>query len=412
MKIGILTYHAVYNFGANLQALSTFNYLKKKGYSPILIDFFPEQLEEDFEKSVPKLQAGAHKKFLSTNFCLTGRCRNSTEIAREIESHKIEAVIIGSDAVVQHHPLLARIRFFRSRRTFIGLKILPRRYETSFPNPFWGEFISHLTVQIPVVMMSVSCQNSDYRLFSNRTKKSIKAMTERIKYISVRDLRTQQLFKFVTKGIRIPTVTPDPVFAFNSNVKKLPARREFVEKFGLPDQYFLLSFNSTRTVSEEWIDSFESLAEENGYSCVGLAMPGGIRFRSKLKIQIDIPIDPIEWYCLIKYSSGYIGEKMHPVIVSIHNSIPFFSFDHYGIVRFKYFIKEGASKIFQLLDRAGMKEQRATILGKTSYKPPSPQYVYDKVISFNREKCSVVSFQMLNEYSSMMSNIEHFISEK
>ena len=32
MRIGILTFYKVANFGANLQALSTFYYLKSKGF--------------------------------------------------------------------------------------------------------------------------------------------------------------------------------------------------------------------------------------------------------------------------------------------------------------------------------------------------------------------------------------------
>lgn len=37
MKIGILTFANVPNFGANLQALSTISYLQNHGYNPILI---------------------------------------------------------------------------------------------------------------------------------------------------------------------------------------------------------------------------------------------------------------------------------------------------------------------------------------------------------------------------------------
>jgi len=39
MKIGILTYHAPYNFGANLQAYTTSLYLKSLGHDPMIIDY-------------------------------------------------------------------------------------------------------------------------------------------------------------------------------------------------------------------------------------------------------------------------------------------------------------------------------------------------------------------------------------
>ena len=39
MRIGLLTYHWVANYGANLQALSTYCYLDNNGYNPIIINW-------------------------------------------------------------------------------------------------------------------------------------------------------------------------------------------------------------------------------------------------------------------------------------------------------------------------------------------------------------------------------------
>lgn len=41
MKIGVLTYYRTGNFGANLQAVSTYNYLKKKGHEVIFYIISP-----------------------------------------------------------------------------------------------------------------------------------------------------------------------------------------------------------------------------------------------------------------------------------------------------------------------------------------------------------------------------------
>lgn len=37
MNIGILTFYKVANFGANIQGVSTYYYLKKIGYNPIFL---------------------------------------------------------------------------------------------------------------------------------------------------------------------------------------------------------------------------------------------------------------------------------------------------------------------------------------------------------------------------------------
>ena len=126
---------------------------------------------------------------------LTGRCRNSAEVAGEIMSNNIDAVIIGSDAVVQHFPLASRIKVNPSRKSIISVRIDPVNYETNFPNPFWGEFIDHLNTDIPVSMMSVSCQNTDYKLFTGKEKKAINDIVQKIRYISKE--RTRDLFRFI-----------------------------------------------------------------------------------------------------------------------------------------------------------------------------------------------------------------------
>lgn len=410
MRIGIITYHAVYNFGANLQALSTFYYLKKKGHEPILIDFSPTELEKAFDKTVPTEQANMHKSFIISHFILTKRCRDSKKIADEINRNSIDAVIIGSDAVVQHHSALARLKILPSRKKILIFRVDPIRYETNFPNPFWGEFIEYLDKRITVVMMSVSCQNTDYRLFTRKEKRAIKAMIEKITYITVRDKRTQEMFLHISEGKCFPEITPDPVFAFNDNVPNLPGKQNILEKFGLPDKYIILSFNSPKTVSENWILSFKSIAEQNGFQIAALAMPGGITFANNLKYEIDIPIDPLDWYCIIKYSSAYIGEKMHPIIISLHNSIPFFSFDHYGILKMKIFLNQKASKIYQILDEANLLDYRHSITRRFGYQPPAPEFVLKKIQLFDKEKCSDFAGQMQIKYKEMMIEIVKIIS--
>jgi len=405
MKIGILTYHAVYNFGANLQALSTFSYLKKEGHEPIIIDFFPQHLEEAFDNTVPAKQANSHKSFVRKHFVLTNRCRNAENIASEIASNNIEAVIIGSDAVVQHYPILARIKIIPSRKRILIFRIDPIKYETNFPNPFWGEFIYHLDHKIKVAMMSVSCQNADYKLFTSRENRAINRMIEKFAYISVRDRRTQELFKNVSNGTCIPQVTPDPVFAFNDNIQNVTGKEDILRKFNLPEKYILLSFNSPKTVDQSWISHFAFIAKKTGLESVALAMPGGIIFPHNLRYVINVPLDPLDWYNIIKYSSAYIGEKMHPVIVSIHNNVPFFSFDHYGILKFKLFLNQKASKIYQILERAEFKEYRHSIAKRLNYKPPSPESVLEKITLFDKRKCTVFANQMSSEYQTMMKDL-------
>ena len=63
MKIGILTFANVPNFGANLQALSTISYLQNHGYNPILIKWEPEDFEARFTSIKTQKQPQEHFHF-------------------------------------------------------------------------------------------------------------------------------------------------------------------------------------------------------------------------------------------------------------------------------------------------------------------------------------------------------------
>ena len=155
-----------------------------------------------------------------------------------IPNPKTEAVIIGSDAVCQHHTLLERI-------VFPCHKIIAIQKSTSdrlFPNPFWALWNRLLPRPIPVVMISASCQDSVYSYFSNKLCREMATQINSFKYVSVRDEWTQEMFRHVTRNKINPPITPDPVFAFMPNAgDMLPSFGELRQKFDLPDKYFLFS---------------------------------------------------------------------------------------------------------------------------------------------------------------------------
>ena len=96
---------------------------------------------------------------------------------------------------------------------------------------------------------------------------------------------------------------------------------------------------------------------------------------------------------------------MHPVIVSLHNTVPFFSFDHYGILRFRFFLEQRSSKIYQILQKAGIQDNRISIRNKITYRTPSPLSVFKKIDFFDREHCSDFAGRMTGEYKLMMERL-------
>ena len=401
MKIGILTYHAVCNFGANLQVLSTVSFIRKSGHTPIVINWLTEELDFQYSSTTIVEQYNIHKDYREKYLPLTKRCYTDEDIVRTICEEDIDAIIVGSDAVTQHHPWLSRI-VFPCRKIITIVKATKDRM---CPNPFWGSFYNKLDKKIPLVMMSGSSQNSSFKLLGRKEKLMLKEHIMQFSYVSTRDDWTSKMINYITDGQITPKVTPDPVFAFNANViNEQISKNELYEKFNLPDKYFVLSFHNSHNVSLEWLSDFEKIANQNGIECIALPFPNGIKYKHPFRRSIKLPLSPLEWYAIIKYSQGYIGNNMHPIVVSLHNAIPCFCFDNYGIIKFRLYVNEKSSKIFHIMKHFGVSENRVNSLG-FGYKAPTPQFVFNKLMSYDKKKIKKIASIFEKEYFEMMDNI-------
>lgn len=398
MRVGILTYHFVSNFGANLQTLSTFEYLQQTGHAPIIINWMPDDLAEYYDKMVPQEQNEAFHKFAKDKYTsITKVCRNSREIANVIDEEGIELVIIGSDAVLTYIPILCRVHVTRH-----GLVYTKPCSDSDFPNAFWGDFINYLNKPVKMAIMSGSAQNTKYSMILFKRSKFEKAI-DSFSYISVRDVWTQNMIKMLSRGKIIPPITPDPVFAFNQNVQRQLSKNYILDKFGLEDNYVLVSADHDK-ISEYWKKQVELEFAKNGLTAYELPQANK-REKNVLCHQLKFPIDPLEWYGLIKYSKGYVGELMHPVLCSLHNSVPLYAIDTYGFkdARELYGINPMSSKTYQIINRFGLLDNYCNINCSSSI--ASPPEVVSRVLNFNYEKCSKTASMMLADYNDMMDNL-------
>ena len=190
MKFGILTYANTANFGANLQSLSTVSYLQAHGHEAYIIDWSPEDMMKKFQSS-PTIQAQEHYRFFKKSIPHTKRVINDQEISELLYRDKFDAVIIGSDAVLQHFPFFSRFWFPTS--TIFRLDHITS--ERHFPNAFWGSFYPLLKREIPMIIMSASCQGTRYYNILLRDRLNMTNFLKRFSYISVRDTWTQKMIK-------------------------------------------------------------------------------------------------------------------------------------------------------------------------------------------------------------------------
>lgn len=391
MKIGILTYHSVDNFGANLQALSTVSYFKNRGDEVLIIDWFPQELDAYYARSVCKAQREVHKQFVNEYLPLTRHCETSNDVKEVIDEEKFDMIVIGSDAVFSYIPFLKRIH--PSRKTLVGItKVSP---DHKLPNPFWADFVTPDS-KYKVVTVSASAQYLDIDKCLPWNKNQLKKLLKNFDIINVRDRWTKRVLSYFTdKEI---TITPDPVFGFNINVKEQISKEEISKKYNLNKNYVLLSF-CKKLFPDEWYDQLYHQLKGKGFEVINFAMPEGC-IDIPCDRKIDVSLSPMEWYAIIKNAQGYIGQRMHPMIVAFNNIVPFFVFDHYAYKKGKDQLD--SSKIYDLLERADMLSSYWNVQSKEEI---APSKIVDTILAYDKEKAETFVNDYQVRYLNMMDKI-------
>lgn len=397
-KVGVLTHCIANNFGANLQALSTALYLKQHGYTPIFF-CWDDYLKKRSAK-MNEQQLEIHRLFLRRHGIEVSKpCSSPYDFKKVIEENNISDILVGSDAILTISSWLDRISISRK-----GIRFNIIAEDRKFPNPFWIPF-AEFVPNCHFYYLSPSCQSSNYNFLSQSVLRKMRVQMERFDYICARDTCTKEMIEYVMKKKDIVPITPDPVWGALSNFKEIPSKDYILAKYGIQSNYMLASFYRGTAVSSLWLDGIRRLARKDCIELYSLPMPQG-HFSSNLP-RIELPVDPMDWFALIRYSKGYIGNNMHPIIVSMVNRVPFFSIDHHG-KRFMLFRFEKTSKVYDLLKRFDLLDFR---IKQPLAESLSPSEVYGKLKRFPIDSIDSVAKKMENDYMIMMQTICNMFNE-
>lgn len=392
MKIGILTHCIANNFGANLQALSTAMYLKNRGYTPFF--FYWDAYLKKRSVKMDARQLEVHRSFLIRHgFEISRPCSTPDDFKKAIVDNDIKDVLVGSDAVLTVGSWIDRIEVGKK-----GVSFKEIAEDKMFPNPFWIPFAG-LVPQCHFYYLSPSCQSTSYRFLPKGMLAKMRSQMSLFEYFSARDTCTKKMMEYILGNNATVSITPDPVWGFNHNVADIPDKEYVISKYNLNTNYYVASFYEGYEVSSSWLDSIRTLAIKDGCELYALPMPQG-HFLSNLP-KIELPIDPIDWFAIIKYSKGYIGNNMHPIIVSIHNGVPFFSIDQHGKHIWKFHF-EKSSKVYDLLSRFNLMDYR---IRQNSWKNVPPTEVYNKLNNFSVKSAKRIAQSMEHDYLIMMESI-------
>jgi len=328
MRIGILTYHWVYNFGANLQALATCRYFADAGHEVSILNYRPPELVDAYASRVPPAQAEAHETFCDTYLPESPVCRSEDDLVEFCNAAKLDAILTGSDAVFR---LSAKLD----------------REDTRFPNPFWLGWVSKNLQPTPITAsLAASAMGTNYYSLPFSARRRIGAAIRNLTRVSVRDLWTQLMVLGMTWGRCWPSLCPDPIVVLE-DVFKIPDTYT-AEPSARRRQYVLLSAYEGM-FSADWLAEFVAAAHSQGLQVYSLPLPD-----SPASLAVDrelrLPLSPLEWYCWITSAAAFVGVRFHALVCSMIGAVPFLAFDTYQTGRLRL-----SSKSYDLCSRAGVR---------------------------------------------------------
>ncbi len=307
MKIGILTFHTPCNFGANLQAYSSCQYLRRLGNDVFILNFVRET-DSTYKGTISKEQWQAHQNFVKSHLPITKELRCLNDVKDEIKRLDLDMILIGADAV------------WRAPKTendmiFYGTWILDKEFE-----------------DMKVSSLSAAHMGDGYNDVSSGYKDEIKRCLSKFKVISVRDSWTRdKLNEDIFCEQKVEIVSPDPVVWLSEYMKKYT--------INFPDgiykgKYIVMSLPQNWVKRHtrkrfKWFLSFKAIINNKGYKLVELPLPEGVS-GAKFDYTVPYPINPQDWFVWLRDAKAFCGLRFHSIVSCISAGTPFYSIDSYG----------------------------------------------------------------------------------
>jgi polysaccharide pyruvyl transferase WcaK-like protein len=285
MKIGIITFHHVDNYGATLQAYALWNFLKNQGYNVEIIDYRPYKAIKYYTRGLSPinknfsinnkafsniLRAWRMRKFLLNNVKLSNqKFYTQEDLQKFCAKYNYDVVITGSDQVWC-------IDSFRGLDT-----------------AYFLDFCSQNTKKISY---AASCGHIT-SLGTNR--QVISRLVQEFEAILVRDENSLNLInnECNRQGFKVL----DPTFLIKYN--------EIINSPKLKDKYLLIYNQAGLEADEE--DFVRKIAESQNLTIVSVG-----KYNKLAKINIE-SASPKEWIGLYSQASYIITNTYHGTIFSI-----------------------------------------------------------------------------------------------
>lgn len=326
MKIGLLTYYGDLNCGTNMQALATFQAIKKvypkddveiipfHGFRARVMPYktFSIKLMWDDVKRFKKYRDFKKKQLMVTHDVVI---QNVEEALRYIAARQYDVIYVGAD-------------------TLLELDKLAPDYDGI--SAYWLK-----NIKAKKVLIAASSKNVTYEKLTAKQQADLKTAANQFSYIGVRDRATVALFEnLVSEGKKIEYI-PDPTFTYDIDYSYINA---YLRKKGvqIPDKSVFVQFYG----DDYWLADVAKDLKRRGYT---LVTNRGVAWSDIVLIDMS----PLEQVSLYRYVNFVITHRFHDGVFCMKNHTPALIY----VKSAKMMMTGGESKHVSLLKDFGLYPQ-------------------------------------------------------
>ena len=323
MKIGLLTYYGDLNCGTNMQALATFQAIKKV-YPLDDVEIIPFH---GFRARVMPYKTFSLKLMW-----------DDVKRFKKYHDFKKNILHVHHDTIIKN--VDAALRFIASRHydviyvgadTLLELDRLAANYDGI--SAYWLK-----DIKAKKVVIAGSSKNVSYDLLTDKQKNDLKVAASQFAHVGVRDRATVALFeKLLGEGDKIDYI-PDPTFTYDIDYTYIDT---YLNKKGvtIPKKSVFLQFYG----DDYWLADVAKDLKQRGYT---LVTNRGVAWSDIVLVDMS----PLEQVGLYKYVSFVITHRFHDGVFCMKNHTPALIY----VKRGKEMMTGGESKHISLLKDFGL----------------------------------------------------------
>lgn len=326
MKIGLLTYYGDLNCGTNMQALATFQAIKKvyplddveiipfHGFRARMLPyktFSPVNLWNDMKRFMKYHDFKRKQLHVAGDIVI----KDVDKALQYIASRNYDVIYVGAD-------------------TLLELDKLAPGYDGI--SAYWLK-----DIKAKKVLIAASSKNVAFEKLSPKQKVDLKTAANQFSFVGVRDRATVNLFEHLLNNPEKIEYIPDPTFTYDIDYAYVD---NYLKKKGvtLPSKSVFIQFYG----NDYWLNDVAKDLKQKGYT---LVTNRGVSWSDIVLIDMS----PLEQVGLYRYMDFVITHRFHDGVFCMKNHTPALVY----VKRGKEMMTGGESKHISLLKDFGLYPQ-------------------------------------------------------